>query len=121
MLFHGSPAAVMEALFDTLVEGRFDIDSRCLIRSPTHMPVLLFGVLPALPHELQVREGGRRRAGGASVWLRLRRDEGGFCVACGASSLSQACVMSVSRGSVGIHTAHTHTHTHKLSHTGTLF
>ena len=43
----------ISSLLDTLVEGRFHIERNATIRSPSHINVLLFGLLPRLDPLLQ--------------------------------------------------------------------
>lgn len=52
--FHeGNQKNAINSLLDTLVEGRFHIERNATIRSPSHINVLLFGLLPRLDPALQ--------------------------------------------------------------------
>ena len=45
---------VVKSLLDTLVEGRFDLWTNCIIKSPSHIHIIIFGLLPRLNEELQI-------------------------------------------------------------------
>ena len=52
--FHeGNQKNAINSLLDTLVEGHFHIERNATIRSPSHINVLLFGLLPRLDPALQ--------------------------------------------------------------------
>ena len=52
--FHeGNQPDTISSLLDTLVEGRFNLELNSTIRSPSHINVLLFGLLPRLDPSLQ--------------------------------------------------------------------
>ena len=46
---------VVKSLLDTLVEGRFDLWTNCIIKSPSHIHIIIFGLLPRLNEELQIQ------------------------------------------------------------------
>jgi hypothetical protein len=57
LLFHfhdGNEIQVVKSLLDTLVEGKFDLWTNSTIRSPHHVHVLIFGLLPRLTKDLQI-------------------------------------------------------------------
>ena len=45
---------VVKSLLDTLVEGKFDLWTNCIIKSPTHIHIIIFGLLPRLKMDLQI-------------------------------------------------------------------
>ena len=46
---------VVKSLLDTLVEGKFDLWTNCIIKSPTHIHIIIFGLLPRLKMDLQTQ------------------------------------------------------------------
>ena len=53
LMMYDNQKDAISSLLDTLVEGRFDIERNATIRSPSHINILLFGLLPRLDPELQ--------------------------------------------------------------------
>jgi hypothetical protein len=81
LLFHfhdGNEIQVVKSLLDTLVEGKFDLWTNSTIRSPQHVHVLIFGLLPRLSRDLQIHlldtfiQVVRRHARNADVCQRMK-------------------------------------------------